>query len=425
MKLNNFKFIHAADIHLDSPLSGLEQYEGAPVDEIRSATRRAFDNLIELAIDEDVAFVLLAGDLYDGDWKDYNTGLYFTKCMNRLDEAGIRVFMVAGNHDAPSQITRHLRLPANVTMFATKAPEQQILDDLNVAIYGQGFAKRSVTDDLSQAYPQGNTDYFNIGLLHTCLNGKPGHEPYAPCTEEGLRTKGYQYWALGHVHNREEVSQDPWIVFPGNIQGRHIRETGAKGCTLVTVDDREVLNVVHHDLDVLRWVVCESDVTGKETVDEIYEQVRDELQDALDNAEGRPVAVRLILKGACPAHAKLQIDREHWVQEYRSLATGIGGAGIWLEKVSIKTKPSVSTDEALSRDDGTAYLLRALQQIEIDDTDLDDLIHELSSLRQKLPAEILGGEEPYDPANPQLIKDAVADIKEYLINRLLSTEQGQ
>jgi hypothetical protein len=133
----------------------------------------------------------------------------------------------------------------------------------------------------------------------------------------------------------------------------------------------------------------------------------------------------LILKGACPAHAKLQIDREHWVQEYRSLATGIGGAGIWLEKVSIKTKPSVSTDEALSRDDGTAYLLRALQQIEIDDTDLDDLIHELSSLRQKLPAEILGGEEPYDPANPQLIKDAVADIKEYLINRLLSTEQGQ
>ncbi len=425
MEKNHFKFLHAADIHLDSPLTGLEQYEGAPVDEIRSATRRAFDNLIELAIAEEVAFILLAGDLYDGDWKDYNTGLYFTKSMNRLNEARIRVFMVAGNHDASSQITRHLRLPSNVTLFATRAPEQFIVDELNVAIYGQGFAKRSVTEDLSQAYPQGNTDYFNIGLLHTCLNGKPGHEPYAPCSVEGLRTKGYQYWALGHVHNREEVSHDPWIVFPGNIQGRHIRECGPKGCTLVTVEDREVSNVEHHDLDVLRWAECELDVSDSETVDEVYALIRDELQITLDNAEGRPIAVRLILKGASLAHATLQIDREHWIQEYRSLATGLGGAGIWLEKVSIKTTSPVAMDEALARDDGMAYLLRALQQIEINDSELDELIHEISPLRQKLPAEILGGDDPYDPASPQLIRDALVDVKEYLTNRLLSSEQSR
>ena len=134
-----WKFIHAADIHLDSPLHGLERYEGAPVQEIRNATRRAFDNLIELAVVEDVAFILLSGDLYDGDWKDYNTGLYFVERMGRLREAGIRVFMVAGNHDAASQISKHLRLPDNVTLFSTKNPEQVILDDLNVALYGPGF----------------------------------------------------------------------------------------------------------------------------------------------------------------------------------------------------------------------------------------------------------------------------------------------
>ncbi|WP_419619235.1 metallophosphoesterase family protein, partial [Thiolapillus sp.] len=150
------KFIHAADIHLDSALHGLERYEGAPVDEIRSATRRAFDNLIELAIEEEVAFILLAGDLYDGDWKDYNTGLYFMQHMARLCDAGIRVFIVAGNHDAASQITKHLRLPDNVTLFSTKHPETVVLEDLNVAIIGQGFATRAVTDDLSQAYPQGD-----------------------------------------------------------------------------------------------------------------------------------------------------------------------------------------------------------------------------------------------------------------------------
>ncbi len=419
-----WEFIHAADIHLDSSLHGLERYEGAPVDEIRSATRRAFDNLIKLAIDEDVAFVLLVGDLYDGDWKDYNTGLYFAERMGRLRDAGIRVFIVAGNHDAASQITKHLRLPDNVTLFSTKTPEQVILDDLNVAVYGQGFATRAVTDDLSQAYPQGDPQFLNIGLLHTCLDGKPGHEPYAPCTIDGLRSKGYQYWALGHVHTREEVNQDPWIVFPGNIQGRHIREMGAKGCTLVTVENREIMEVEHHDLDVMRWARCELDVSTSETVDEIYEQVREGLQSALDTAEGRPLAVRLVLQGACSAHSTLHADRERWIQEYRALATGLGGAGIWLEKVSIKTKPSVSVDEVLERDDALSGLLRAIREMELDASALDKLADEVFTLRQKLPAEMLGGDDPYDPTDPEVLKDTLEDIKELLVNRLLSTEKG-
>jgi len=414
------KFIHAADIHLDSPLHGLERYEGAPVEEIRSATRRAFDNLIELAIDEEVAFVLLVGDLYDGDWKDYNTGLYFVERMGRLREAGIRVFIVAGNHDAASQITKHLRLPDNVTMFSTRTPERVVLDDLNVAIVGQGFATRAVTDDLSQAYPPGDPQLLYIGLLHTCLDGKPGHESYAPCTVDGLRSKGYQYWALGHVHQREEVSQDPWIVFPGNSQGRHIREEGPKGCTLVTVNSGEIVEVEHRDLDVMRWVRCECDVSASETVEEIYEQVREGLQSALDTAEGRPVAVRLVLQGACAAHSTLHADRERWIQEYRAMATGLGGAGIWLEKVSIKTKPPVHVNEVLERDDALSGLLRSIRDMELDASALDELADEISALRQKLPAELLGGDDPYDPTNPEVLKGTLEDIKELLINRLLS-----
>ncbi|MCU7891406.1 MAG: DNA repair exonuclease [Candidatus Thiodiazotropha sp. (ex Ustalcina ferruginea)] len=419
-----FCFIHAADIHLDSSLHGLELYEGAPVEEIRSATRRAFDNLVNLAIDEEVAFVLLVGDLYDGNWKDYNTGLYFVERMGRLHEAGIRVFIVAGNHDAASQITKHLRLPDNVTLFSTKNPEQVILDELDVAVYGQGFATRAVTDDISQAYPQGDPQLFNIGLLHTCLDGKPGHESYAPCTIDGLRSKGYQYWALGHVHNREVVSQDPWIVFSGNIQGRHIRELGPKGCTLVTVDNGEIAEVEHRDLDVMRWSHCELDVSASETVDDIYEQVREGLQLALDSAEGRAVAVRLVLQGACPAHSVLHADRDHWIQEYRALATGLGGAGIWLEKVSIKTKPSVSVDEVLDRDDALSGLLRAIRDMELDASALDELADEISVLRQKLPAELLGGDDAYDPTQPEVLKETLEDIKELLVNRLCTPSMG-
>ena len=418
------RFIHAADIHLDSALHGLERYEGAPVDEIRSATRRAFDKLIELAIDEEVAFVLLAGDLYDGDWKDYNTGLYFVERMGRLREAGIRVFIVAGNHDADSQITKHLRLPNNVALFSTKRPERVVLDDLNVAVHGQGFATRAVTDDISKDYPQGDPHLFNIGLLHTCLDGKPGHAPYAPCTVDGLKSKGYQYWALGHVHKREVVSRDPWIVFPGNIQGRHIREQGPKGCTLVTVESGEIVSVEHRDLDVMRWSLCELDVTACETVDEIYEQVRAGFQSTLDTAEGRPAAVRLVLQGSCSVHSALHADRKHWIQEYRALATGMGGAGIWLEKVLLNTKPLVSDDEALERDDALSGLLRAIRDMELDSSALDELAGEVSALRQKLPAELLGGDDPYDPAKPEVLKETLEDIKELLVNRLLSAGNG-
>ena len=417
------RFLHAADIHLDSPLHGLERYEGAPVEEIRSATRRAFDNLIDLAIEEEVVFVLLVGDLYDGDWKDYNTGLYFVERMGKLREAGIRVFIVAGNHDAASQITKHLRLPDNVSLFSTSKPERIVLEELNVAIYGQGYATRAVTEDLSKAYPQGDPQLFNIGLLHTCLDGIPGHEPYAPCSVDGLRSKGYQYWALGHIHKREEVSQDPWIVFPGNIQGRHIREVGPKGCTVVSVENGEVEDVEHRDLDVMRWYLCELDVFASESINDVYEQVREGLQLALDSAEGRPVAVRMVLQGTCSVHSILHADRERWIQEYRALATGLGGAGIWLEKVSIKTSPPISVDEVLERDDALSGLLRAIRDMELDASALDDLAHEIFSLRLKLPAELLGGDDPYDPTKPEMLKDTLEDIKELLVNRLLTTDK--
>jgi exonuclease SbcD len=418
------KFIHAADIHLDSPLRGLERYEGAPVEEIRGATRRAFDNLIDLAIEEEVACVLLAGDLYDGDWKDYNTGLYFIDRMRQLESAGIRVFIVAGNHDAASQITKQLRLPDNVTLFSTSKPETVAMEELGLAVHGQGFVKREVTDDISSAYPQADPHLFNIGLLHTCLDGKSGHEPYAPCTVDGLRSKGYQYWALGHVHNREIVSQDPWIVFPGNIQGRHARETGSKGCTLVTVDNGEVTAVEHRDLDVLRWSMCVVDVTDSATVDEIYEQVREALQQVLDDADGRPVAARLVLQGISPVHSILHADSNHWIQEYRALAAGLGGAGMWLEKVALETRQAVSLDELLERDDALGGLLRAIHTLEMDAAGVEGLAEEVAALRQKLPPELLGGEERYDPGDPQYLSGLMEDIKELLMHRLLTTGSG-
>lgn len=168
------RFIHTADIHLDSPLKGLERYDGAPVDEIRGATRQAFENLVELAIDREVDFVLIAGDLYDGDWKDHNTGLFFVGQMNRLREVGIPVVMISGNHDAANKMTRSLRLPDNLERLGHTRPTASKLDrlaELGVAIHGQSFEKPAQFDNLAQGYPHKQSGMLNIGLLHTSLDG--------------------------------------------------------------------------------------------------------------------------------------------------------------------------------------------------------------------------------------------------------------
>ncbi|HET6424622.1 MAG TPA: DNA repair exonuclease, partial [Planctomycetaceae bacterium] len=248
----SFRFLHAADIHLDSPLHGLQRYDGAPVDAIRQSARTALKRLVDLALAERVAFVLIAGDLYDGDWRDYNTGLFFIAQAQRLADAGIPLYLIAGNHDAQNVMTKALVLPQQTTFLAADRSETVYLEDLGVAIHGQSFATRAVTHDLSAAYPAGQRGLFNIGMLHTSA-GCEGHDNYAPCTLDGLRSRQYQYWALGHVHQRGILCEDPIVTFPGNIQGRHIKESGPKGCWLVTVDDRQAATVSFRPLDVLRW----------------------------------------------------------------------------------------------------------------------------------------------------------------------------
>lgn len=411
-----FKFLHTADIHLDSPLRGLESHDDAPVDEIRGATRRAFDNLIDLAIEEEVDFLLIAGDLYDGDWKDYNTGLFFVGRMGRLAKAGIRVFTVSGNHDAASQIAKAMPLPDNVSLFHHKKPTSIILEDLGVIIHGQSYTSRAVSDNLASKYPQGDPNYFNIGMLHTSLNGREGHEDYAPCTIDDLISKGYDYWALGHVHKREVLSTDPWLVFPGNIQGRHVRETGSKGATLVTVDDGRVIEVEFRELDVLRWAVCKVDLSGCEAANNIYDTVRTAFEDELDKAAGNPLALRLQLVGISPFHGQLHADSVQWIEKFHAIAVGLGS--VWLEKVKINTSRKTSLSEMLGTDTPLNELLQAVENLDLGKETLTALIPDLANLKTRLPAELLDVDFILERSSQEL-NPLRQEVKELLIARLV------
>ncbi|MFA7384068.1 MAG: DNA repair exonuclease [Desulfurivibrionaceae bacterium] len=414
-----FTFLHAADIHLDSPLRGLEGYADAPVAQIRQATRRAFDNLIELAIEEQVAFVLLAGDLYDGEWKDYHTGLFFIDRLSRLRKEKIKVFLTSGNHDAASQITKALRLPDNVHFFSSKHPETMVLEELGVAVHGQGYHTRALAENIARNYPQALPHYLNIGLLHTSLTGRQGHEPYAPCALDDLKGKGYDYWALGHVHQREEVSRNPWIVFPGNIQGRHIKETGGKGATLVRVEEGGLTAVEHRDLDVLRWALCRVDLTDCATLDLAIDAVRQGMEGEQARAEGRPLALRLQLVGKCPIHAVLHRESASLTEEFRALAVGLGE--MWLEKVQFSTERHEPLSESLGAETPMADLLKAVDRLNFESATLLELVPEIGVLQSKLPPELFqqGG---LIADSPEGAAPLAEEVKEMLIARLLGQE---
>ncbi len=412
-----FRFLHTADIHLDSPLKGLEAHEDAPVEEIRGATRRAFDNLIDLAIEEEVAFVLIAGDLYDGDWKDYNTGLYFAGRMGKLDKAGIPVFIVSGNHDAASNTTKAMPLPDNVTIFSNKKPESKVIDDLGVIIHGQGYGSKAVNDNLAADYPTAEADLFNIGLLHTSLTGRENHASYAPCSLDDLQSKGYNYWALGHVHKREVVSENPAVIFPGNIQGRHIKETGPKGATLVTVENGLLAVIEICDLDVLRWTVCEVGLSDCSTSESVHDAVRTAFEHERDKADGKTVALRLILVGRCPMHAQLLNRTSQWTDEFRAIAESIGD--VWLEKVKYKTTREVDLEELIGEDTPIAGLIESIQNLEFNHEDLTSSIPELATLKSRLPAEIQSGDEPLWETSSEKLEELSAEIQEMLISKLL------
>lgn len=387
-----FKFIHAADLHLDSPLLGLAQYEGAPEEALRGATRRALENLVHVALEEEVDFVLIAGDVYDGDWPDHNTGLFFARQMARLRDAKIPVYLIAGNHDAQSVMTKSLQLPDNVHRFPTKKPATLQMEEIGVAVHGQGFHTRAVLNDLSAAYPKAIAGAYNIGLLHTSLTGYEGHDNYAPCTIEGLKKIGYDYWALGHIHKQEAVRAfEPAVWFPGNIQGRHIRETGPKGCLVVTVDDRGEHEVDFRELDVVRWAEIVVDASRCAILDECVDDFKDALVKVLDSGGDRLLAARVIFTGASKAHGDLLAQPKRLVGEVRNIANLHGGDQVWIEKVKVRTTAPKSTVELL--DDGPlAELTHVIAAMKSDDASLAEVAELLSALHGKLPAELAEGE---------------------------------
>ncbi len=402
------RFLHASDLHIDSPLRGLDRYEGAPVARLRTATRGALERLIDKALAERVDFVLLAGDIYDRDWQDFHTGLFFREQMVRLDRAGIRVFIVQGNHDAQGVISRQLILPPNVTVFSSRTAQTHRIDELSVAIHGRSFPERAVDEDLVPAYPAAVPGFFNIGVLHTSLTGRVGHDTYAPTDVATLVAKGYDYWALGHVHAREVIAESPRIVFPGNLQGRNANETGAKGCELVTVEAGRI-EAESVSLDVVRWSQVSVSLEGVESLEAVSERFRHAVGPLLIGATDRLHAMRVTLIGSTPLHRIEAKQPGTLAAAVQAAAQDVSEAEIWVEQVRLELAAPFDRVQAAQRQDAVGELIRLVDSIGRDDTELTTRARaELGALLTAMPEEVTAGDVPR--------LDRVADLRALLLD---------
>ena len=384
--------------------------------ECRGATRRALENLVELALAEKVAFVVIVGDLYDGDWPDYNTGLFFGKQMARLRDGSIPVVMIRGNHDAANKMTKDLRLVDNVTVLSTHEAQTVLLEDHGVAIHGRSFADPRRKRQPARSYPPRRGGYFNLGLLHTCVDGREGHEPYAPCTLADLRAREYGYWALGHIHRREVLHEGiPGSSSRGTSRAGIAREPGPKGCVLVTVDDHhEVISAEPRWLDVVRWETCRLDATGARDGDEAVARFGNRLPPFLSGCDGRLLALRVEVArgraGPRGAGGPRPTGRSNSARLPSTPATAGSGSrrscsgprrrGAW-PRASPATPPSPSSPPTSTNSAGRGPAHRAGHRA------LDDLV-------RKLPSDLLDG---FD--SPPRLRGLLDQVGPMLFERLV------
>lgn len=393
-----FRFIHTADVHLDSPLRSLALKDPDASELVANATRNSLVKTVDECLAEGVDALLIAGDLYDGELRSMKTAEFFTAEMRRLDEANIRVFIVRGNHDAQSRITRELQLPDCVHVFPGRGGSE-VLEDKGVALHGVSFTKPQAPNSLLPSYPVKKAGSRNIGLLHTSLAGSPRHDTYAPCGVRDLLEMDYDYWALGHVHERSVHTQTPCtVVMPGIPQGRHINEAGAKSVTLVTVPTDGDIEFEERFTSLVHLERVTIDLDGLESWREFVSVSETTLGELADRTDAPHVIARVTLSGTTPLAGRLRRDADVVLSQLREAGRRAGSVFIEQCEPLCRIAPPKTKS---TRADPVSVLRRLMTGQGLDRSRVEPGARALlGELQARLPPEL---RDTFDSPNGELI----------------------
>ena len=383
--MTRLRFVHAADLHLDSPFKGLREVAPDHVAQaLHNATFQAYENIIKLCITEKVDALLVAGDIFDSADRSLRAQLRFAEGLRTLDKAGIRSFVCHGNHDPLDGWEARLDYPESCQRFGEEFEAVPVFeaDPGRAVIHGISYPRREVTENLVSRLGRVTPGPFSIGLLHTNVGNDPGHAPYAPCSLDDLRQSGIDYWALGHIHTRQILHErDPAVVYPGNPQGRHLNETGARGVYLVDVDDGDNIRPEFRAVDSIRWERLAVDIAAQETEQDLLDALHEGMQGALDAAADRPVVVRVTLYGRGKLKQFLRQANAvgDLVEQINDVWVG-RTPFLWCERIEDQTRAPFDRQERLAGSDFLAEVLRTADQAREDPERLAHLRRGLAEL---------------------------------------------
>lgn len=334
--ISAFRFVHAADLHLDSPLRSLALRDAGLAELVGNATRQAFVRIVDLCLNEQVDALVIAGDLYDGAQTSMKTARFLAHELRRLHEAGVRTFIIRGNHDALSKITRELTLPDSVKLFGARADAVELArpGERSIRVHGLSFAEPHAPESLLGRYQPPEQEAVNIGLMHTSLGGCEGHDDYAPCGLADLQRSGFDYWALGHIHRRSVVEGRTAVVMPGMPQGRDVNEAGPKSVTLVTIRDDRTIHLEERLTSVAEFARVEVDAGHCDEWPALVRAAGQALQAARTACRSPTLIARLRITGAAPLRWRLRRDLDLLKAELDEHALSLSGCAV--EKLELE-----------------------------------------------------------------------------------------
>lgn len=364
----SFSFVHAADLHLDSPFRGVTAESPAIAGSLHLATFEVYNSLIDLCIEKQVQFLLIAGDIYDGADRSLRAQLRFRDGLQRLVDNNIQAFVVHGNHDPFKGHSRSIDWPEGVHVFSyrkVKSIPFKVNNSPVALISGISHENRNITTNLAKKFESQDPDLFQIGLLHCNVGRDTGHEAYAPCELQDLIKTGLDYWALGHVHERKILHNDPYVVYPGNTQGRNIREQNERGCYLVQVDDNNrVTSLEFHELDEIRWFWGCLAIDGLDTLDQLENALSGCIEDFSKKAGSRSLICRISLTGQGPLFNELSRENalqellEHTRDSYKAKSPFV-----WVQDLIFECRPEIDLKKRREAKDFLGQVLRISQEL--------------------------------------------------------------
>lgn len=422
--MSAFKFIHTADLHIESPYRGISRMDEALGKALVKNGERAYEKLIQSALDYQVDFVLIAGDCFDSESGSLSAQYRFVKGLERLKKADIAVYIITGNHDPLDTWSQYLKLPDNTILFGPDEVQQYTFfkgEKALAEIYGVSFGKKEEFRNLSQLFHGNDKAEFSIAMLHGTESNEKTHIPYCPFEMKDLVASGIDYWALGHIHKREVLSENnPMVVYPGNIQGRHFKESGEKGCSLVEVKDGHITNHQFISLSDVIFDYRELDLSGKEDISE-FREVYAELREALLNKR-KSYLLRLHLKGRTELHRMFANT-----QDVSDLISSLNQENdyrdhfVFIDRIVNGTTPEIDLEARKQSSDFIADIIRQFETIEGNKDVAEQLVEDLADeiFNTKIGRELksLDFREELITRFPQLLQDAKWKCIDGLIKR--------